>query len=420
MARKTAENFVNNPEFARVCGELYKSDADNQSVRFAELWSEYEKLFGESEITYYSSPGRIEIVGNHTDHNGGRVMAAAITVDTLAAVGAREDGVVTIKSDGYPIFSADVNNPVFANGELGTSVALVKGVADYFIKSGKKAGGFNAAVTSCVPKAAGVSSSSSFELLIAEIFNDLYNGGELDPVFMAKAAQYAENVWFGKPCGLMDQTAIAVGGVNLIDFADFEKPVVKSAKWRFDDLDIFVIATGGDHSDLTDDYAAILNEMKAVAQKLGVNILIETNKETFLKNRDEIERELGARPVLRAEHFFEENERVDAALDAVDGADENAFLNIVNSSGLSSREKLQNTYSKKAGNRNLEAALDAVKPLDGVRASRVHGGGFAGTILVFGSAADRESLQSEFSRLFGEENVYRVGIRPSGATRLGF
>lgn len=400
-----------------VCVDLYGEATAEHTDRFNELVRMHKDVFNTADVEFFSSPGRIEIVGNHTDHNGGKVLCAAINVDTLASVSSRSDGIIEVKSKGYPMLRVDVSTPDFSVGEIGTSTALIKGVVDYFKRSGKNVGGFSACMTSSVPKGAGVSSSSSFELAIAEILNDMYNGGSIDPIFKAKASQYAENTFFGKPCGLMDQSAIALGGVNLIDFASFDNPVVEKAHWAFKDLDIYVIATGGDHSDLTDDYAAIPHEMKEVATCFGAKLLHEISPEKWERDKKNIVGKVSERAYLRAEHFFEENARVENAVKAIDESDEDAFLAIVNESGLSSRYKLQNTYSPAGKNHNLENALDRVVKIQGVVASRVHGGGFAGTILVF--AQKKESgVEPALRVMFGDENVFKLAIRQSGATKI--
>ena len=400
-----------------VCVDLYGEATAEHTDRFNELVKMHKDIFNTADVEFFSSPGRIEIVGNHTDHNGGKVLCAAINVDTLASVSSRSDGIIEVKSKGYPMLRVDVSKPEFSVSEIGTSTALIKGVVDYFKRSGKNVGGFSACMTSSVPKGAGVSSSSSFELAIAEILNDMYNGGSIDPIFKAKASQYAENTFFGKPCGLMDQSAIALGGVNLIDFASFDDPLVEKAHWAFKDLDIYVIATGGDHSDLTDDYAAIPHELKEVAACFGAKLLHEISPEKWERDKKNIVGKVSERAYLRAEHFFEENARVENAVKAIDESDEEAFLAIVNESGLSSRYKLQNTYSPAGKNHNLENALDRVVKIQGVVASRVHGGGFAGTILVF--AQKKESgVEPALKVMFGDENVFKLAIRQSGATKI--
>ena len=400
-----------------VCVDLYGEATAEHTDRFNELVKMHKDIFNTADVEFFSSPGRIEIVGNHTDHNGGKVLCAAINVDTLASVSSRSDGIIEVKSKGYPMLRVDVSKPEFSVSEIGTSTALIKGVVDYFKRSGKNVGGFSACMTSSVPKGAGVSSSSSFELAIAEILNDMYNGGSIDPIFKAKASQYAENTFFGKPCGLMDQSAIALGGVNLIDFASFDDPLVEKAHWAFKDLDIYVIATGGDHSDLTDDYAAIPHEMKEVAACFGAKLLHEISPEKWERDKKNIVGKVSERAYLRAEHFFEENARVENAVKAIDESDEEAFLAIVNESGLSTRYKLQNTYSPAGKNHKLENALDRVVKIQGVVASRVHGGGFAGTILVF--AQKKESgVEPALKVMFGDENVFKLAIRQSGATKI--
>ena len=408
---------IDNEKLRAVCNDVYGVCQSEQTDRFEELFKMHKDVFNTSDVEFYSSPGRIEIVGNHTDHNGGKVLCAAINVDTLASVSKRSDGIIEVKSKGYPMLRVDVSKPDFSVSEIGTSAALIKGVVDYFKRSNKNVGGFSACMTSSVPKGAGVSSSSSFELAIAEILNVMYNDSQLSAVFKAKASQYAENTFFGKPCGLMDQSAIALGGVNLIDFADFDNPVIEKAHWAFDNLDIYVIATGGDHSDLTDDYAAIPHEMKEVAACFGAKLLHEISPEKWNRDKQNIVGKVSERAYLRAEHFFEENERVENAVRAIDSKDEQAVLDIVNESGLSSRYKLQNTCSPAGKNHNLENALDRVVKIEGVVASRVHGGGFAGTILVF---ADKKAsgVEGALDVMFGDENVFKLAIRQSGATKL--
>ena len=408
---------IDNEKLRAVCNDVYGVCQSEQTDRFEELFKMHKDVFNTSDVEFYSSPGRIEIVGNHTDHNGGKVLCAAINVDTLASVSKRSDGIIEVKSKGYPMLRVDVSKPDFSVSEIGTSTALIKGVVDYFKRSDKNVGGFSACMTSSVPKGAGVSSSSSFELAIAEILNVMYNDSQLSAVFKAKASQYAENTFFGKPCGLMDQSAIALGGVNLIDFADFDNPVIEKAHWAFDNLDIYVIATGGDHSDLTDDYAAIPHEMKEVAACFGAKLLHEISPEKWNRDKQNIVGKVSERAYLRAEHFFEENERVENAVRPIDSKDEQAFLDIVNESGLSSRYKLQNTYSPAGKNHNPENALASVVTIEGVVASRVHGGGFAGTILVF---ADKKAsgVEGALDVMFGDENVFKLAIRQSGATKL--
>lgn len=407
-----AKNFC-----AETLAELYGAAAEDGARRLSAVARTFEATFGRAPADLFSSPGRIEIVGNHTDHNAGKVLAAAVNVDTVAAVSPREDGVIEVKSEDYPPMLVELSDVSFKASELGTSAALIKGVADFYMRAGVRVGGFSACMTSTVPRGSGMSSSSSFELMIAEILNVYYNSGSLDPVFKARASQYAENVYFGKPSGLMDQTAISVGGVNMIDFRDFERPEFENAKWSFDDLDIFVAATGGDHSDLTDDYAAIPAEMKAVAEAMGGKLLRDIDPAAFYAAEDGLRSSLSPRALLRAEHFFEENVRVEQAAAAIASGDEKAFLDAVNASGVSSAVKLQNLRSSR-GDRALEDALDFAGTLDGVAAKRVHGGGFAGTILLFVRKASSCAVKDALIRRFGADNVFELSVRSSGATRV--
>lgn len=407
-----AKNFC-----AETLTELYGAAAEDGARRLGAVARTFEATFGRAPADLFSSPGRIEIVGNHTDHNAGKVLAAAVNVDTVAAVSPREDGVIEVKSEDYPPMLVELSDVSFKASELGTSAALIKGVADFYMRAGVRVGGFSACMTSTVPRGSGMSSSSSFELMIAEILNVYYNSGSLDPVFKARASQYAENVYFGKPSGLMDQTAISVGGVNMIDFRDFECPEFENAKWSFDDLDIFVAATGGDHSDLTDDYAAIPAEMKAVAEAMGGKLLRDIDPAAFYAAEDGLRSSLSPRALLRAEHFFEENVRVEQAAAAIASGDEKAFLDAVNASGVSSAVKLQNLRSSR-GDRALEDALDFAGTLDGVAAKRVHGGGFAGTILLFVRKASSCAVKDALIRRFGADNVFELSVRSSGATRV--
>ncbi len=404
--------------FKNKCVDLYGEFKEGIVKTYEGLVDMHKKELGFLPQEFYSASGRIEIVGNHTDHNAGKVLCAAITVDTLGAVSRRDDGKIVVKSKGYPAINVDVDDIEFKVNEVGSSTAIIKGLIDYYKRAGKKVGGFNAYTTSNVPKGSGVSSSSAFELLIAEILNVMYNDGSLDEVFKAKASQYAECAFFGKPCGLMDQSAISLGGVNKIDFRDFENPEIQGAEWKFDDLDVYVIATGGDHCDLTDDYAAIPFEMKQVAEKLGGKLLRDVNPQKFYEEQESLKGQVSDRAILRADHYFSENDRVDKAFTAILERDEESFLEAVNESGESSRYKLQNLYSPKGKSHALEEALDKVAVIEGVVGKRVHGGGFAGTILVFVKKASSNSANEEFKSVFGKNNVFKLSIRPHGAVKV--
>ena len=415
MATDYFNNLKHNGSFLNDCVSLYGITTDEITARYANLLNTFEMQFGVEGEYLFSSPGRIELVGNHTDHNGGKVIAAAVSIDIVAVVNPTDDGIITIWEDGKKVV-INTNEPLIPSIDIEGERGLVMGVCDYYLKHGMKVGGFDAVMHTTIPLGAGVSSSSAYELMAAEILNTFYNDRNLGVVFKALASQYSENNFLFKPCGLMDQLTISAGGVSLMDFADLKNPTIDSQEWKFDDLDIFVIATGGDHSDLTDDYAAIKKEMNDVAKYFGANILREVNPSDFNAKLDDLKGTVSERAIDRAEHFFEENKRVEDAYYAVKKKDEKAFLKAINDSGCSSRYKLKNCYSEKAGNHNIENGLDAVSEVKGVVASRVHGGGFAGTILVFVKRKNSFAAQAEFNKIFGAKSVMKVAIRQAGAT----
>ena len=404
-----------NSSFLNDCVSLYGLTTDEITARYATLLGEYEEQFGKMGDFFFSSPGRIELVGNHTDHNGGKVIAAAVSIDIAAVVSPSADGIIRIWKDDFMV-EVDTSKEFEPDREIKGPWALVIGVVEYFKKAGMRVGGFTATMHTTIPLGAGVSSSSAYELMTAEILNTFYNDRNLDVTFKALSSQYSENNYLFKPSGLMDQLTISAGGVSLMDFANLKAPTIESTVWEFKNLDVFVIATGGDHSDLTDDYAAIKSEMNSVAKYFNKDILREVDPAEFTAKKEEIRKVVGDRAIDRAEHFFEENERVEKAFRAVQKKDEKTFLACINESGLSSRYKLKNCYSEKAGNHNIEEGLDKVAKIKGVVASRVHGGGFAGTILVFVKKNRSDAAQEEFNEIFGEESVFKVAIRKPGAT----
>lgn len=414
------EKAIKDGNLAKLSGIYGRHNFARQPERFLKLLKAHAYNFS-GEVYMFSSPGRIEVCGNHTDHNNGKVLAAAVTVDTLAAVTPADNGIITVNSQGYPSFSVDtreVSAPVAK--EEGTSLALVKGVVAWFKEHGFKTGGFNASVVSDVAKGAGVSSSSSFELLIAEILNVFYNGGKVDKIQKAIASQYAENKYFGKPSGLMDQSAISLGDICYIDFKNLSAPEIKDFPWPFTDTEIIVVNAGGDHSDLTPNYAAIRREMEEVAAYFGKKVLREVDKARFMDAIPELKNKFSGRAILRSIHYFEENERIDRASAAIEAGDEKAFMDIINQSGESSYKLLQNCYPEGDTMQRIPLALAYAKRQKGVLASRVHGGGFAGTILNFVKASEADSFAAAMSALVGEQNIFRLDIRKSGACALEF
>ena len=355
---------------------------DCQNRRYQDAIHKYEELYGAGPVELFSAPGRSEVGGNHTDHQHGEVLAASINLDAIAVVSKSQEPVIKLLSDGYPMITVDLSSLEKNNGEEGTSAGLIRGMVYRIQKNGHKTGGFQAYVTSDVLNGAGMSSSAAFEVLVGTIISGLYNEMSISPVEIAQVAQYAENVYFGKPCGLMDQMACSVGGLIHIDFADPEHPVVEKVEVDFSAYNhsLCITDTKGSHADLTDDYALIPQEMKLVADFFGKGFLREVKAEEFYKKIPEIRRTCGDRPVLRALHFFEEDKRVEKEVSALKKGDFQGFLDTVQDSGNSSFKYLQNIYTNKdVQNQSVSMGLavsDSI--LSGHGISRVHGGGFAG------------------------------------------
>lgn len=383
---------------------------------------------------FYSAPGRTELGGNHTDHNNGRVLAAAVRLDALACVAPRGPGDlgVSIRSEGWaePIV-LDLSSLEPRPEEAGRTEALVRGVARGLADRGVAIGGFDAAIASTVLPGSGLSSSAAIEVLLGAILADLAGAGlgsalarekSIDAVELAKIGQYAENRFFGKPCGLMDQTASAVGGVVAIDFALPAAPVVRSIPFDFAEagLVLCVVNTGGSHADLTADYAAVPAEMKAVASFLGKSVLREVEPALLSRRGPAIRAALGDRALLRAFHFADEDARVPAMVAALERKDLAAYLGLVRASGDSSWRLLQNLYPPKApAEQGLSLALAlSERFLAGEGAARVHGGGFAGTIQAYVPTARFEGWKALIESYFGQGSVHPIGARPLGALRL--
>jgi galactokinase len=414
---KTKKISINSDALSKEAKRIYGKFTPAHRQRFGALLREHSLQFG-SNTFFYSSPGRIEVAGNHTDHNCGKVVCAAISLDTLAAVTPCDDMVAEIYSHGYPPVRVDLRDLEVKEQERGASHALVRGVARAYSDRGYKIGGFKATTVSDVFKGAGVSSSAAFEVLVAEIFNDLYNNAKIPAVEKAICSQYAENVYFGKPSGLMDQSAIALGGVSHIDFENPAAPLIKKAKWLFDDLSIVIVNNGGDHAHLTGHYALIREEMENIASHFGKNNLREVNERDFYADIKVLAAKYSERAVLRAIHFFEENKRADAIRQAMAKADKEAFCALINQSGDSSYKLLQNCYPAGEKAQPIPFALTLCSRLPGARATRVHGGGFAGTILNFVDKDKQNVFIRKANELFGKDNVFAINIRDKGTCRL--
>ena len=390
----------------------------DQTERYTKLAGELSKRFGCEPEAFVSAPGRTEVIGNHTDHNKGRVLAAAVNLDTLAAVAKRDDGRVVLYSEGWDKpFDIDLKVLAPLASELETTSALIRGVASRMKALGYNIGGFSACVTSTVLKGSGLSSSAAFEVLVVAIFDALYNGWVIDPVVRAEISQYAENVFFGKPCGLMDQTASSVGGLVTIDFLP-EKCVVEALQYDFDakGYDVAVTAAGGDHGNLTNEYAAMPAEMKAAAAALGRDVLGDITPEEAFGAISRIKGKVPDRAILRMLHFADENRRVLQAVGALKNDDISSFLDAEIKSGESSWKLLQNLYVPASGNQEMCIALAmSEKMLAGKGAWRIHGGGFAGTILAFVPKELTAEYTSNMEAVFGKGSVTILAIRPEGA-----
>ncbi len=395
---------------------------DYQNERYQEAIRKYEELFGAGEAELYSAAGRSEVGGNHTDHQHGEVLAASINLDAIAVVSKSEEPVIKLLSDGYPMITVDLSQLEKRDAEEGTSAGLIRGMAYGLKKNGHEIGGFQAYVTSDVLNGAGMSSSAAFEVLVGTVLSGLYNEMSVSPVEIAQVAQYAENVYFGKPCGLMDQMACSVGGLIHIDFADPEHPVVEKVEVDFSSYhhSLCITDTKGSHADLTDDYALIPQEMKKVAGFFGKEFLREVDPEEFYKNIPCVRKECGDRPVLRALHFFEEDKRVEQEVAALKAGDFQGFLDTVKESGDSSFKYLQNIYTNKdVQNQSVSMGLavsDAILPGHGV--SRVHGGGFAGTIQAFVADDFVEEYREALDNLYGEGSCHVLKVRPFGGIKF--
>lgn len=379
---------------------------------------EYKNLFGISPKVLFSSPGRLELLGNHTDHNHGKVLVAAVNLDIIAAVSPNDSDQIVIHSEGFPVMEIDLRDLKVHGLEQGTSSALVRGIAHGFREHEYALGGFTAYMESAIFAGAGVSSSAAFELLICEILNYCYNGDRLDRVEMAKIAQAAETGYFGKPCGLLDQMGVALGGVNYIDFRSTENPVYKHITLTLKGYQIILTNTGGSHAGLTPFYAAIKDDMKKVARYFGKEFLREVPETDFRKEIDKLTVAVGPLAVDRAIHFYEENARVEKAFSAIEAHDTKTFLAMVRESGQSSRHYLKNISVGHPETEALTLGLDLSEKLIHDGAVRVHGGGFAGTMLAFVADSEAKAYLSAMQARFGKKSSLIVKARPDGVKAL--
>ena len=409
--------------------ELYGNDEavlKEQATRYEGLMNDFRNTFGSDDVELFSSPGRTEIGGNHTDHNFGRVLAGAVNLDNIAVVAKNGTDIIRIKSAGYPEFQVDINQLKIDESNFFTSSSLVQGICARMKELGYKTGGFDACIEGRVPKGSGLSSSASFEVLIGEIINQLFNDGEMSKVENAIIGQWAENNFFGKPCGLMDQTACSVGGLITIEFKDPANPIVKKVDFDFVSTGFSLVITdvGGGHDDAAAqaEYASLPTEMKSVAAELGANVLRQVTLEQIVEKIPEIRKNTGDRAILRAYHFQGDNQRVADQVAALENNDFKAFLRMVVESGYSSFMYNQNIFDvthKDEQDVSLALALSEMV-LKGYGAWRVHGGGFGGTIQAFVPQDKLGEYMETLEHVYGKGKCHKLFIRDKGAFKLNF
>ena len=403
---------------------LYGADQlEAQHQRYADAVDSFVEIYGDRDnLRIFSAPGRTEIAGNHTDHNHGRVLAASVNLDVIAIASANDSGVIAIQSKGYKMDRIAVDDLEIKEAEINKAASLIRGMASRFVQKGLKIGGLDAYTTSNVLKGSGLSSSAAFEVLVGNLLSGLYNDGAVSPVEIAKYAQHAENVYFGKPSGLRDQMASSVGDLTTIAFADPEAPVIEPVDFDFAALGcaLCIVDTGGNHADLTNEYAAIPAEMKAVAALFGEEVLRPVSYEALLSKAGEIREKLGDRALLRAIHFVQENHRVEEIVAALRKGDYDRFLTLLTQSGRSSFCYLQNVYANIAPQeQGLSLALALSEQLlDGRGAFRVHGGGFGGTTQNLVPLDLVPQFKETIESVFGAGSCHILFIRPLGGTEV--
>ncbi len=422
---KTLKSKLASGDFDARLKEVYLSDkaVADQKERDAVIIDEFVKLFGDSDsIELFSAPGRTEVGGNHTDHNHGKVLAAGVDLDTVAAAAKRGDNIIVEKSFKFDALEVDITDLDVHKEEFGKSSGLIRGICAGFVSRGYKIGGFNAASMSRVLSGSGLSSSAAYEVLIATILNHLYNDGSISDVEIAKIAQFAENKYFGKPCGLLDQMTSSVGGFITIDFEDPSKPIINKVDFDFASCGhaLCIVDTGGNHADLTDDYASIRKEMESAAEVFGKSVLREVDEDELMKNISLVREKVNDRAVLRAMHFYAENKRVDAEIAALESGDFEQFKKLVIESGRSSYMYNQNVFTASdVKHQGVSLALAMCEYLlAGKGAWRVHGGGFAGTIQAFVPVDMLSDFCEKIEAVFSKGSCYVLSVRPFGGIKL--
>lgn len=411
-------NKISNGEYNKDFLYLY-GESESASVRYSNALESFVEIFGERDnLRLFSAPGRSEIGGNHTDHQRGSIVGASIDLDVIAVVSANNENVIRIKSEGYPMDTVELSALEPQSKEKGRSASIIRGVAAAFNKNGYNIGGFDAYTTSNVLKGSGLSSSAAFEVLVANIINNVYNDKKVGTTDLAKYSQFAEREYFGKPCGLLDQISSATGGFIYVDFKDPNVPIVEKLKYDLDNssYQLCVVDTGGNHANLTQDYADITLECRAVSNELGVEFLRDANVSEFRKKIPDLRKKYGERTVLRAFHFFSEQERVLKQRTALNEEDFATFLTNVNKSGESSYKFLQNLYSNtNIKEQSLCLAIALTQEfLQDDGACRVHGGGFAGTIQAYIPKDKFGDYKVMIEAVFGENSCIPLKVRKVG------
>ena len=420
VAKKLIENGSLDKQFS-----LLYQDVFTARTRYIKACNSFLSIYGNREnIRIFSAPGRTEVGGNHTDHQHGRVLAGSVDLDIIGIVSLNEDNVVRIKSEGYKMDEIDLSNLEMNPSETGRASSLIRGMCANFNKRGLSFGGFDAYTTSSVMKGSGLSSSAAFEVFVGTVLNFAFNEGSISPVEIAKMAQHSESVYFGKPCGLLDQSASALGGFTAIDFKDPENPIVENIKFDLEKHGhiLCVVDTGGNHANLTQDYADITIECRNISNYFDEGFLRDVDQDAFFENISTLKQRFGDRAILRAMHFFAEDKRAEDEKIALLNDDFNAFLNLVNESGNSSYKYLQNTYSNSnVHEQGLCIGLALTERfLKGRGACRVHGGGFAGTIQCFVPSEIIDDYKMMIEKVFGKGSCHMLKIRPIGGFEIKF
>ena len=382
------------------------------------LRDKFSSTFENEPERYFSCGGRFELLGNHTDHNRGLCLAATCDLAINAAVRKREDKTIRMLSEGYGFFEMDLESLQKENDEVGKPSALIRGIAQCLVNDGFKVGGFDIYTKSEIPTGAGVSSSAAFELLIAHIFNELFNKGEIELKNLCKAGHYAEKNYYEKMCGQLDQIGVAYGSLVYIDFKDDSNPIIDNVKVSFNDYQFVIVNTGGSHAELSDLYDSIPNDMYKVADFFGKGFLRDVDYKEFLDNKKEIIEKCGKEAFERGEHFYQENERVQAALDALTRHDIPQLIKLMNESRESSTDLLHNMFYKKKAGSPLEAC-EAIFKASGKRAGvKVNGGGFAGSVIALVPKDVVSDVVKAAKEKYGKDNVHLVNIREMGPCDL--